>query len=141
MFMHSCWGIFYFVLTSFGLNLVVLEFLFENALENKMKKKKKKKGRAICSRPVDQNGRGRKPPGLLSFPPPRAAQLTTAAQTAGQGPPARLPFSLSSLTDIPDPHGSASIFLAPHRARRELQSDPYPRTPGFPCQSAKLSAL
>ena len=110
------------VLLTFVGTYLPSKFLFGKGFLEKKTENKEKKERRITRRLSANPAHQRSPPHLPSPRPTRRPASTS---------PSALPFSLPSLTDTADPHGSASIFLAPHRARRELESDPYPENFGI----------
>ena len=55
--MHSCWGLFYFVLRDFGLKLIVFKILFGKCFGIEIRKKKRRKNNK-GEKPLGKPGRG-----------------------------------------------------------------------------------
>ena len=130
--MHSCWGIFCFVLTSFGLNLVVLEFLFENDFEIEKKERKRKKKKQNNASPSLGFGLA-----TQSLARPSSHSLPHSAHSLSRPNRARLPFSVAGSWAPPV---SASLPSSWTRAEQETFSGrTNPETPGFLSQGGKPS--
>jgi hypothetical protein len=144
--MHSCWGIFCFVLTSFGLNLVVLEFLFENdfEIEKKERKRKKKKqnnaspslGFGLATQSLARPSSHSLPHSAHSLSRPNRARASPSQSLAAGPRPSALPFLLPGREPSRRPSPAELIpkprDFFPKEANRVLQS-PFPGAADFFC--------
>jgi hypothetical protein len=136
--MHSCWGIFCFVLTSFGLNLVVLEFLFESDFEIEKKNKTMPHPLSVSAwRPTAWRGPSPTPSRTRPTLSPGPTARASPSQSLAAGPrPSALPFLLPGREPSRRPSPAELIpkprDFFPKEANRVLQS-PFPGAADFFC--------